>query len=534
MVKRKTLKPPKDLAGYNPVATAGDCVWDAKAAQLALDFFPTFCVHIKGKLAGKPYELNPWEQGFATTLFGWKRADGTRRYREAFVGIPRKNDKTTFCASLSLFAMFCDQEEGAEIYCAAADRDQATLVFDPASKMVAKNPKLAQMAKVLDAQKRIVFPARNSFVRAIPADAAGSHGYNAHCIIIDEMHTQPSRDLYDVLKTSTVARLQPLLVSITTAGYDRNSICWELWEYARQVRDGVIEDPYFLPLIYELGEDEDWEDRENWKRVNPNYGRSVSPEYLEEAYRRAKEVPAYENTFRNLHLNQWVQQSVRWLPMDKWDACDGALPDLDGADCWGGLDLASTQDITAMSLVFHVDGLVYVKPYFWIPEETADLRARRDRVPYSQWAREGLIRTTPGNTADYDFIRRDINEIGKQYRIRTLAYDRWNARQLATQLDDDGLPMLEWGQGYASMSSPAKELERLVVDRKLRHGGHKVLRWMAGNVARKEDAAGNIKPDKEKSGDKIDGIVATVMALGAMADVPISQFVYRDRGILTL
>lgn len=517
MIRRKPpfSEPPTDVAGYDPTRDAGDCTWDRAAAERVCTFFPECLTHTKGHSG--PFKLEPWQQDILATLFAWKRRDGTRRYREAFIAVPRKNGKSTISAGLGLYCLACDGERGPEVYCAASSAEQATMVFGPAAAMVRQQAILSQRLRVLDTTKRIVCESNGGFLRAIPAESAQAHGFNASAVVFDELHTQPNRELYDVLKTSQGARRQPLFASITTAGFDRHSICWEVWDYARKVRDGIITDAHFLPVIYELGEKEDWQDKSVWQRVNPNYGISISSEYLEEAYQRARELPSYENTFRNLHLNQWVEQACRWFAMDKWDACRHLIDDLYGADCYGGLDMSATTDLTAFSLVFRVDNRVLVKVWFWVPEESAYERERRDRVPYRQWINEGWIRATPGLSVDFDRVRADINELKQQYNIRTIAIDRWNATQLAKQLEGDGFEVGYFGQGFASMSAPSKDLQRLIVDAELAHDGNPVLRWMAGNVAIEQDAAGNIKPSKKVSTERIDGIVATVMALGVMA-----------------
>jgi phage terminase large subunit-like protein len=507
------LDPPTLVAGYDPLRDADECHWDAEAAQRVLDFFPACLTHTKGFNGG--FNLEPWQRDIFATLFGWKRADKTRRYREALIAVPRKNGKTQLCAGISLYALSCDGERGPEVYCAAYSRDQATLLFDPAAQMVRSNQRMADNLVIHDSVKRIVDHRCGGFMRAIPAEAASSHGFNASAVIFDELHTQPNRDLYDVLKTSTVSRKQPIFISITTAGFDRHSICWEVWDYAKKVRDGIILDPYFLPVIYEMPEDADWTDRSVWRGVNPNFGVSVPSEYLEEAFNRAVSIPAYENTFRNLHLNQWVEQAVRWFSMEKWDA--GAEdPDVPyGAECWCGLDLSTTTDISAFVMAFpKPDGGFAIECRFWVPAESSHERERRDRVPYSQWIRDGLITATPGASVDYDCIRRDLNELREKFNVRQIAIDRWNANQLAHQLQADQFEVGFFGQGFASMNSPAKHLESLIADGTLAHGGHPVLRWMASNVAVETDAAGNIKPSKKASTERIDGIVALCMALG--------------------
>jgi len=515
------------IPGYDPVATAGDCTFDHKAAERAIQFFGECLTFTAGEWMDRPFILQPWQQAIVGNLLGWKRPDGRRRYREAFIFVPRKNGKSELAGGLGILLTFADREPGAQVYCAAADREQARLVFNAAKTMVQAERELTKRSRIYTSA--IVVPATGSALKVVSAEAYSKHGINAHGIIIDELHAQPNRELVDVLTTSTGARRQPLVIQITTADYDRESICNEKYDYACRVRDGVIDDPAFLPVIYEAAVDEDWTDPMVWARVNPNLGVSVSSEYLEREYRRARETPTYENTFKRLHLNMRTQQDVRWLALDQWDACGGEEideSDLHGRYCHVGLDLSTTTDVSALVMIFRDDdGMVTLLPRFWIPGDNAHKRENRDRVPYATWARQGLIEMTPGNVVDYEVIRTRINELGKVYRIQEIAIDPWNATHLATQLSGDGFELVSFGQGFKDMTAPTKELEKLVISGKLRHGGHPVLRWMASNVAVETDAAGNLKPSKKKSTERIDGITAAIMALGrALIQVPQSGY----------
>ena len=513
----------------------GEYWFDEAAADRAVRFFPECLVHVEGEFAGRPFELEPWERDeIIRPLFGWKRADGTRRYRICYLEVPRKNGKSTLAAGIALYLTFADREPGAQVFSAAADREQASIIFDLARSMVEASPQLRERAEVF--KKSLYVPFLGAVYRPISADARTKHGFNAHGVVVDELHAQPNRNLVDVLKTSTGARRQPLEVYITTAGYDRNSICWEMHEYAQKVRAGIVRDDAFLAVIYAATEADNWRKTSTWKKANPGYGVTIKAEYLRAECRRAQQVPGYENTFKRLHLNIWTEQASRWLPMERWEACIQALHEaariapersalmlaLAGRECFGGLDLASTSDLNAFVLDFPIPDLVpgghIWLPFFWMPEENVELRLRRDRVDYRVWIREGFIKATQGNVADYDVIRADINELGKLFPIREIAYDRWNATQLTTQLGADGFTMAQFGQGFASMAAPSRELEKLVMGGLLGHGANPVLRWMASNVAIETDAAGNMKPTKDKSGEKIDGIVAGLMAL-ARADV---------------
>ena len=471
--------------------------------------------HTKGAFAGKTFDLRPWQKTIITRLFK-RRADGRRQYRTCLLMLPRKNGKSELAAAVALYGLLADGEMGAEVYSAAADKDQAALVFNVAAQMVRNDPKLDAMCEIVDSQKRIVYRKTGSFYRAISAEAYSKHGFNASMVIYDELHMAPSRQLYDVLSTSMGARRNPLMFNISTAGFDRQSILWELYAHAKRVLEDPSLDPTFLPILYEAPADADWTDQAVWKACNPALGDFRSLEEMQIACQRAQSIPAQQNTFRRLYLNQWTEQDERWLDLAMWDRGGQAVDvaSLAGRVCYAGLDLASTKDITAFVLVFPDETGGYdVLAYFWVPADSMAERVKRDRVPYDQWATEDLMRTTPGNQTDYDVVREQIRELAEQFEIREIAYDRWGATQLVTQLTADGATMIPTGQGFASMASPTKEVEKLVLSGQLRHGGHPVLRWMAGNVAIEQDAAGNMKPSKKKSTEKIDGIVALIMAI---------------------
>jgi phage terminase large subunit-like protein len=504
------------------------------AGQRAVRFINNL-THTKGEWAEQPFALRPWQEAILQPLFGTLRSDGRRRYRTCYVEIPRKNGKTELAAAVALYMLLGDGEQGAEVYSAAVDREQASLVFNVAAQMVRNDAELSAQCEVIDSRRRIYHPRTNSFYCAIPAEAPGRHGYNASAVIYDELHAAPNRDLYDVLATSTGARRQPLTFVITTAGWDRNSICYELHDYAVKVRDGIIEDETFMSVLYGAADDADWLDEAVWRACNPALDDFRSLEEMQVAGLRAREVPGQQNVFRRLYLCQWTEQANRWLDMSVWDQNGGASPELGGRPCYAGLDLSTTQDITALELYFpDEDGGGDVLSYFWIPEETVHLRARRDRVPYDVWSRGGLITPTEGNVVDYDVMRADINALGERYEIREIAIDRWNSTQLQTQLMADGFTVVPFGQGFASMTAPTKELERLVLERKLRHGGHPVLRWMASNVAVRQDPAGNVKIDKAKSTERVDGMVALAMAVGRAMVRQEVRSVYEDRGLLAI
>jgi len=456
--------------------------------------------------------------------------------------VPRKNGKTTVAAGVGLYLTTGDREPGAEVYSAAADREQAAIAFNLAGDMRDSSPALCSRTNRY--RKSIVFPTTVSTYKVLSADAYTKHGLNPHGIIFDEVHAQPNRELWDTLTTATGARTQPVVLAITTAGYDRHSICWELHDYAVKVekgmrgeRDGII-DHEFLPVIYGAGEEDNWQDPKVWEKANPNLGVSITKEYLAQACEKAKEIPAFENTFRRLHLNQWTQQSQRWLQMNVWDESAGTVDaaELEGMECYGALDLATTTDIAAMVLTFELNGLYKWLPFFWIPEAKMKERVKRDRVPYDLWVKQGLVKATEGNVIDYKVIVHDILTIRETYDLKELAFDRWGATKIMTDLQEEGVLMIPFGQGYASMTAPTKELNNLLLQKKIHHGSNPVLRWMANNVVVRQDPAGNIKPDKSKSTSKIDGIVAGIMSLdrairhnnGSVGSV------YEERGVRTL
>ena len=452
--------------------------------------------------------------------------------------MPRKNGKTTWSAGIADYVLCCDGEARAENYCAGTDRDQAGLLYATAAAMIRRNPDLVSTAKVIDSQKRIVY--KDSFLRAIPANEEASHGFDIHLLIGDELHAWPGRKMYDVLLTGMGARPQPLAIFITTAGYDRQSICWKEYQYAKGVRDGKIDDPYYLPVIYEAEIDDDWQDPEIWRKANPNFGVSLRTDYLERECKRAREEPSYQNTFRRLHTNQWTSQSVRWLDMDLWRACeitDGPIPP--GTEVYGGLDLSSVIDLSAWCIVAkRPTGGFCARWQFFMPDQKIDEREHKDRVPYRQWENQGLITAIPGSRINQDVIEHHILEDDQRYRLQIIGYDPWNAEGLMMRLrETHGLNTECVRQGFASLSYPSKELEACVRAGTLDHGGNPMLEWMAESVEVKSDPSGNIRPCRPVHGsaEKIDGIASLVNALCVAtlaADPELS--VYESRGPLVL
>ena len=509
--------------------------FDESAANKAVGFIETFITHTKGELSGKPFLLEDWQKKIVSDLFGWKnKKTDLRKYRTAYIQIGRKNGKSTLASALALYMLFADDERGSEIYSAAGDRQQAGIVHEIAKGMIVGNPELSNRAKVY--RNSIINESKGNYYQAISSDSKTKHGFNANCIIFDELHTQPNRDLWDTLTTSVGSRRQPLTIAITTAGYDRNSICYEIYKYAQQVESQAVKDETFYPCIFEAEMDDDITDEEVWKKANPNYGVSLKKNYMEIESQRAVDVPSYQNTFKRLMLNIWTDSLTVWIPNNEWMECyqEFDYSTLEGKECWAGLDLASTRDISALVLLFNIDDKYVVLPHLFIPEENAKKRSERDGVDYVTWKNQGHIIATEGDVADYNFIKEKINELSKKYRLQSIAYDRWNASQLVIDLQNDGANMSPFGQGFVSMSAPTKELEKLIIGKQIIHNDNPCMNWMLSNVAIQEDPAGNIKIAKNKSKEKVDGLVALVMALGEIMTEENTDSVYDQRGLLIL
>lgn len=513
--------------------------YDKAKADRAVKFIENLC-HTKGKWAGKRFWLLPWQEQLIRDIFGIVKPDGYRQFRTAFVEICKKVGKSELAAAVALYLLYADNEPSAEVYGAAADRQQASIVFDVARQMVEMSPALLKRSKLMTATKRIVNYGNSGYYQVLSAEVGGKHGFSVSGLVFDEIHTQPNRQLYDVLtKGSSDARQNPLHFIITTAGTDRHSIAYELHTKAVDILEGRRVDPTFYPVVYGLKDDEDWEDEANWYKVNPSLGYTVDIERLRDAYREAKQNPADEVTFKWLRLNMWVSSTVAWIPdaifMKGNEEID--LAALEGRDCYGGLDLSSTGDITALVLMFpprDEDEKYILLPFFWVPEETIPQRVKAASVPYDIWERQGYLLSTEGNVIHYDFIEKFINDLAEKYHIVEIAVDRWNATQMIQNLEGDGFTMVPFGQGFASMSGPTKDFYRLLMEGQIIHGGHPVLRWMAGNVVVDTDPAGNIKVTKAKSKEKIDGIVAAIMALDRCIrnQMEPQGSVYDERGLL--
>ena len=513
--------------------------YDNKKADRAVAFIENL-KHTKGKWAGKQFLLFSWQDQIIRDIFGIVDDIGNRQFRTAYIEISKKNGKSELAAAVALYLLYADNEPSAEVYGAACDRSQASIVFDVAKQMVQMSPALTKRSKITTATKRIVNYSNTGFYQVLSAESFTKHGLNVSGLVFDEIHAQPNRKLYDVLtKGSGDAREQPLFFIITTAGNNKNSICYELHTKALDIERKRKDDISFYPVVYGLTEDDDWNDEKNWYKANPSLGKTIGIDRIRVAYKDALENPAEENVFKQLRLNIWTSSVVVWIPehIYKRGALDIDMESLKGRLCYGGLDLSSTSDITAFVLVFPPrteDEKYIVLPFFWLPKDTLDLRIRRDHVLYDVWEKQGFINTTEGNVIHYGFIERFIENLGTIYHIKEIAYDRWNATQMVQNLEGMGFTVVPFGQGYKDMSPPSKELYKLLMEGSINHGGNPVLKWMAQNVVMRQDPAGNIKPDKEKSVEKIDGIVATIMALDrSIRNKDDDGSIYDERGIIS-
>ncbi len=518
--------------------------YDERAADKAARFFPEHLVFSEGEWAGKPFILEPWEEhDIIRPLFGWKRADGTRRYRRAFVWVARKNGKTELAAGVAILALLGDGEPAGQVFSIASEGDQARIVFNKASNMIARSRTLAPRLECLT--KVIYSPKLNASFRPLSGKPQGKHGLNMSGLVGDEIHEWQSGDLYTFVHDSAAARRQPIEFLISTAG-KKGTHGEEVYKECQAILAGDIDDPETLVVIYAPADDDDWTKEETWRKANPNFGKSVKIEPFLADFKRAQQLPRLENAFRRYRLNLWTDQAVRWLPMDSvddngrrfgWDHCVGPIawnaPEYEarllGKTCFGGLDLSSTVDLSGLVWWFPVqEGLPIpvVLPRFWKPADLVKQHSKDDRLPYERWVKEGALKTTPGNVMDYGAIERQAISDAEKFRVAYagnqkrepheggLAIDRFNATGTAVRLAEEGLPVVMFGQGFVSLSAPSKELERLVMGNGFYHGGHPLLRRHAMAVAVVQDDAENIKPTKAKSSGRIDGIAALVNALG--------------------
>jgi phage terminase large subunit-like protein len=494
--------------------------FNESAADKSLKFF-SLLKHSKGEFANKPFILSPWQVFVVWVVMGWMNADGSRRFTDVYIEVARKNGKTTFVAALGLLMLIADGEMGAEVYTAATTKDQAKICFTEATNMIKASGVLQNHVKIF--RNSLVSEVKMSKMQAVSSDANTLDGLNPHGSIIDEYHAHKTSEVFDVMKTGMGARRQPIQFVITTAGFNKQSPCFQLRKVCLDILSGRKEDDTQFAMIFTLDEGDDWEDPQVWEKANPNirYVDSIR-KFLEKEVKKAQNEGGTKLvSFLTKNLNQWVDASSVWIKDKDWQLCNFGKPSKEQLllPAWGGLDLSSTRDITSFCLCINDKKKIF-RWWFWIPESNYLDRVKKDGVNYDRWIREGYITATPGNVIDYDYIKRDILQICEDYDVKNIQYDRWNSSQLVINLQEEGIEMEGFGQGYGSMSTPTKEFEKIVIAREMNHCGNPVARWMISNVELKIDPAGNIKIDKSKCSEKVDGIVAAVMALGGYMNNP--------------
>lgn len=522
--------------------------FDAGAGLRVVKFIESYCKHHKGEWAGKPLTLEVWQKDILVQAFGWMREDGTRRYRTIYIEVARKNGKSELAAALGLYLLVSDNEAGAEVYSSATKKDQAKIVWTTAVAMVKKSPDLRRFIEPF--QNSLTVARTDSSFQPLGADSNTLDGLNPHGNIVDELHAHRDRGVWDVLDSAMGSRRQPMTIAITTAGvYDKEGIGWEMHDYAQKVLEGTFQDDSFFAFIACPDENDDSFSVSTQQKANPNWGISVKPEYMGKQAEKAQKMPGFLNEYLVKHINTWTQQVKRWMPMDKWAECEPPAPlvghrakaearaaQFNRMACHGGLDLSSKLDLTALVLEFALpNDAVFLLPRFWLPEARVEEEAKKGKHHFETWVKDGWIQTTPGDVIDYEFIRKEVNALKLVYNIQSIAYDPWAAMDLATRLTGDGLVMVECRQGYKTLSEPSKDAMAKVASLKVEHMHHPVMRWCASNAVVTMDAAGNIKPDKEKAKDRIDGIVAWVMARSRsiVGDVKVEN-PYEGRGFLSV
>jgi phage terminase large subunit-like protein len=534
-VAKKWIRGPVD-----ELAIKQGCWFDEKAGLYAVNFIERYCRQSVGRWGGQPLFLLEWQRDFLMRLFGWKLANGKRRFLRAYLEVAKKNGKSTLFAAIAILLLVGDGEGAPEVYINACDREQASIIFDESSRMVHHSPALNKRLKVIDSKKRIIDPKNSGRIQANSADVPSKDGRNAHGILFDELHRQRTRDLWDIFEYAAESREQPLTLSITTAGEEEAGIWYEQREYSEGVNEGRIPDITHLGVVYRALPTDDLGSEATWKKANPSLGITIDTEKFRRAYEEALVLPRKMALFKRLRLNIIASMAAKFMPPEVWARCKGdfdpRMPLPRGVAFWAGLDLSSIQDLTALAVIFGSRHEGYrLLTRFWLPAERIVELEHEHSQPYRAWAQHGYITLTEGEVVDYDFVRREINNLAAVGELRKLLVDPHNATNLATELiEQDGIPAEFLGQGFISLNAPTKELERLALSRKLRHGGHPVMDWMMRNAVVQTDAAGNIKLTKKKSSGKIDGAAATVNAIAALLAPDAGPSVYESRGLLSL
>jgi phage terminase large subunit-like protein len=516
-------------------------VWRPDLSAYYIRFF-RFLRHSKGEWGGQRIELSLWQQFTVGSVFGWLRADGLRRFRTAYEEVPRKNGKSTKLAGVGLALLVADREPGAEIYSTATKREQARIIFDEARRMALAAPELH--AKLSIFKLNLSIDATASKFEPLSSDDKTLDGLNPFGVLVDELHKHKSRALLDVLDTGMGARRQPVLWIITTAGDDNpESVYAQENAYAIQVLEGTVEDDSYFAFIATIDKDDRWDDPKAWAKANPNLGISVKLDDLQRQAAKAINSPAAQAAFKRLRLNVRTSAASRAIDMDVW-ARNGRGPHkpellerLRGRVCYAGLDLSSKIDLSARVLLFEPiddDPRLVVLAKFWMPADTVAEKSDRDTVQYQRWVDAGWIETTVGNVIDHAVIEAALREDAASYDLRSVAYDTWNATQLAVALAAEGVPMVEFVQGVRSYAAPTNELDALLLAERLDHGNHPVLGWMASNLKVFTDRNLNKMPSKKHSTARIDGMTALIMAIGRRLIADSERSVYETRGLTIL
>lgn len=512
------------------------CTFQIEKAERVREFCRKFIRHSTGQWAGKPFELLDWQwEQIVAPLFGWMKPDGFRRFDKAFVTVAKKNGKSALASALILYMLVADGEQGAQVYCAANDSKQANIVYRESVNMVEASPMLKQRLGIYRSTGRITYEQKNSFFSRMSADAYSKEGINPHAIIYDELHAAQNRVMWDTLKYAMVARQQPILMVITTAGKDTNGICYDQYKYAKQILKGEVLDTSFLAVIYESDPEDDIDDPETWRKANPSLGVTITENKFRSQVEEAKTSSRKMTTLFRYRLNRWVATEENWIEPAKWNACRGEFPaDLSTLPMWLGLDLADTDDINALVAVWKDEDLFYVRPFLWCPEDTVHDRSMQGVHPYHEWVRDGHLMTTPGAVTDYDIIKQCLLDLAEENSLQEVGYDPWQAQKLANELGIEGLPVTKVPQTLKHLSEPTKELEKLILTKKLVHDGNPCFAWMLGNVVLYQDSNENVRPDKKRSSEKIDGVAALVTALARATLSEVESEPYNGIGMVII
>ena len=510
--------------------------YDKPSAERVIRFIETMCQHVKGDYAGQFIKLAEfWKEDIIKPTFGIKRKDNdNRRFKTVYVEIGKGNAKSTVGSALALYLLGADGQKGAEVYSAAGDSQQARIIFDTAKFMVEQNPELKKYFETY--QYSIIKKGTANSYRVLSSEAGTKHGLIPSAIIIDELHVQPDRELVDTLTAGQMKRSESICFAFTTAGTDKESICWEYHEKARKINEGILKDDSFLGIIYAAKEKDNISKLSTWKKANPGLGTIITVDNLQIEYNKVLAVPGYENTFRRLHLNQWTDSYESWISDIEWMKCDKGFVDLEGKECYGGLDLASTRDFNSLALLFPDGENCNILMYFWIPKERVDQRMERQTISLREWIKGGFVTELPGAAVDYSYLIKDIQDLAKKYVIKSIAFDRKFSAPITGALEAD-IQMNPFDQSIMNISYPTKELDKLVATKKINHSGNPVLRWMISNVSIYRDANDNIKVTKKNSNDKVDGVVALIMSIGEWVQFQMegdNESVYEKRGVITI